>query len=325
LSRRTGPTASQYLRQTFVFLRRIIGKRALWVAFALMCLVFGLLEPRFLSIDNIWNVLRQTAPLLVTSIGQAVVIIGGGFDLSVGSIAAVSGIVMVYGVWSLGTIPGIMLALGSGVGIGLINGFSIARWNLNPFILTLGTMMLFRGLAYFVTGGLSLFGNIPPGMLILGNGHIGPVPIPVIIGIIGVVILAVLLRRTTLGRHSYAVGGNREAARLAGIDTSAVTIKLYAISGFFAALTGVILSARLGVATPTLGGDLNLESIAAVVIGGVSISGGEGTAMGVLLGTLILGIVRNGLNLYRVSMFIQMMITGVIIATAVLVDRLRSQ
>jgi len=160
-------------------------------------------------------------------------------------------------------------------------------------------------------------------MLIIGNGYIGPVPIPGIIAVVGFIFLYFFLNRTPMGRRVYAVGGNPEAARLAGMNLLSTKMWTFIICGLFAAMTGIILTSRLAVGAPNLAPMLNLESIAAAVIGGVSLLGGEGTALGVVLGTLLFSVIRNGLNLYNVSTFIQMIVTGLIILVAIIIDRYR--
>jgi ribose transport system permease protein len=303
--------------------RRIIGDWGLWIVFIGLVIVFGILQPRFLSFKNLWNLLRQAAPLGLVSAGQGIVLIGGRFDMSVGSIAAMSSVMMVYGVWNFGTIAGTLIGLAVGGSLGIINGLLIGKLRLNAFIATIATMITIRGAAFYITGGVPLHDNIPESMLIIGNGYVGPVPIPVIIAAGGFVILHVLLSRMQLGRSMYAVGGNSEAARLAGINLFTTWVWTFLLSGLFAAMVGVIYSSRLAIGAPNLGEMMPLESIAAAVIGGVSIGGGEGKALGVILGVLLLSIIRNGLNLYNVSHFVQMIVTGLIIIVAILIDRYR--
>ena len=310
------------LREAFS-LGRLAGW-ALWITLAGLCIYFGILEPRFFTIDNWWNILRQGAPLAMAAVGAAVVLIGGNFDLSVGSIAAMTAVTMVYGVWGFGTVPGIFLGVLTGGVLGAINGLAVGRLGLNSFIATLATMTAYRGLALLSTQGTPLHGNIPPSMLIVGNGHVGPVPIPVIIAGVSFIGLHFLLTRTVYGRRLFAVGGNKEAARIAGINLSTNTLGAYVISGVFAAMAGVILTSRLAVGAPNIAPWLGLESIAAGVIGGITLGGGTGTALGVVLGVLILTIIRNGLNLLMVSHFVQTIATGVIIFAAIAVDRYKT-
>ena len=304
-------------------LRNVFRDWALWFGLGLLILIFGLLEPRFWSTDNFWNVLRQAAPLGLIVAGQTIVLIGGRFDLSVGSITALTSVVMVTAIWEFGTVPGMVFGVLVGGGAGVLNGVIVARWNLNALIVTIGTMTALRGLVFWISGGGSLHGDIPRGMLVIGNDYVGPVPIPVIVAAAGFVLLHLFLRQTALGRRVYAVGGNREAARLAGINLFRTTFWTFVLSGLFAGVAGVILTSRLGVGTPTIGEFYPLESIAAAVIGGVAIMGGRGNALGAILGVLLLSVIRNGLNLYGVSSYVQEMATGLIIVLAIFIDRFK--
>jgi len=306
-----------------VSLGNILANYGMWLALVVMCAGFSLVSPAFLSPDNMWNILLQAAPLAVAAIGQAIVLIAGGFDLSVGSIAAMSGLVMVLSTWRFGTIAGLICGAAAGAGLGAINGALIGRWRLNALILTLGSMTAIRGACYQLTGGLSLSGNIPNSMLLLGNGSVGPVPIPVIVGALSFLFLQFFLTRTVLGRNMFAMGGNREAARLAGINLFAATLLAFTFSGFFASLNGLILTSQLAAAVPQLSPTLMLDTVAAVVIGGVSMWGGEGSAARVLAGVLFLSILRNGMDLLAVSKFLEDIATGLIIVAAVGVDRYR--
>ncbi|MAF85947.1 MAG: hypothetical protein CL875_05670 [Dehalococcoidales bacterium] len=302
-----------------------LARWALWITLVGLSIFFGILEPNFFTLDNWWNILRQGAPLALATTGAAVVLISGCFDLSVGSIAAMTGVVMVYSVWAFGTVPGIFIGLLTGAVLGAINGSVIGKWKLDSFIATLATMTAIRGLAFFSTDGIPLHGNIPQSMFIIGNAHIGPVPIPVVIALCSVLGLHFFLTRTLLGRHLFAVGGNPEAARIAGINIFSVRLWSFMISGVFASLAGIILTSRLAVGAPNIAQWLALESIAAAVIGGIALGGGTGSAIGVLLGVLLLTIIRNGLNLLMVSHFVQMIATGLIIFMAIMVDRLKTR
>ena len=295
----------------------------MWVAFIFILIIFGSINPRFFTVNNWWNILRQASPLALAATGQTIVLIAGYFDLSIGSITALASVVTVYSMWHFGTIAGIIIGLLVGCLAGLFNGFLVAKWKLNSFIVTLATAAIIRGIAMYVTDGIPLHGNILKSFYIIGCGHVGPVPIPVIIATIFLIGLHIFLTRTARGRHLFAIGGNREASRLVGLNLFNYTLLAFTLSGFFAAFAGVILTSRLGVGAPALGLDLALESIAAAVIGGVALGGGTGSALGVVLGLLLLTVISNGLNILRVSEFIQMIVTGVIIYLAVLVDRFK--
>ena len=288
-----------------------------------LLVVFSLLEPRFATLLNMQNVMRQAAPLALLASGQAVVLIAGGVDVSVGSIIALTSVCMVGTVWGAGVIPGIVVAILVGGMIGMVNGSIIAFWSVNAFVVTLAMMTTIRGLALYSTGGIPLYGDIPESMLFLGNGHIGPVPFALFVSALGFGILYYFLRLTPAGRQTYAIGGNKEAARLAGIKTTPITILAYTISGLFAGAAGAVLTSRGGIGAPNMGAGRELDAIAAAVIGGVAFGGGEGRVFGIILGVLILSIIKNGLNLFNVSSFVQLIVIGIIIIAAVVVDRYR--
>ncbi len=296
-----------------------------------LLIVFSILEPRFATLTNIQNVMRQAAPLALLAAGQSVVLIAGGVDVSVGSIIALSSVGMVGAIWQAtgipfmidGVLPGIAAAILIGGAIGAINGTIIAAWSVNAFIVTLAMMTTIRGVALYVTGGIPLYDDIPESMLYLGNGHVGPVPFAVFVSLLGFAVLFYFLRLTPAGRETYALGGNKEAARLSGIKIKPTTIRAYLISGLFAGAAGAVLTSRSGIGAPNMGSGLELDAIAAAVIGGVAFGGGEGRVMGVILGVLVLSVIKNGLNLYNVSSFVQLIVIGFIIVAAIVVDRYR--
>ncbi len=308
---------------------QVIGQFALkWGLFIFLIaliIMFSLLEPRFATLLNAQNVLRQAAPLALLACGQAVVLIEGGVDVSVGSIIALTSVCMVGTVWTFGVIPGIIVAILVGGIVGLVNGSIIAFWGVNAFVVTLATLTAVRGLALYSTGGIPLHGNIPDSMLFLGNGHIGPVPFAVFVSALGFALLYLYLRRTTAGRHTYAIGGNREAARLAGIKIVRTRILAYVICGLFAGAAGAVLTSRGGIGAPNMGSGRELDAIAAAVIGGVAFGGGVGRVFGIIVGVAMLSIIKNGLNLYNVSSFVQLMVIGIIIIAAIVVDRYRQK
>ena len=304
-------------------IRMFLLQWGLLIFLIVLLVVFSLLEPRFATLLNMQNVMRQAAPLALLASGQAVVLIAGGVDVSVGSIIALTSVCMVGTVWGAGVIPGIVVAILVGGMIGMVNGSIIAFWSVNAFVVTLAMMTTIRGLALYSTGGIPLYGDIPESMLFLGNGHIGPVPFALFVSALGFGILYYFLRLTPAGRQTYAIGGNKEAARLAGIKTTPITILAYTISGLFAGAAGTVLTSRGGIGAPNMGSGRELDAIAAAVIGGVAFGGGEGRVFGIILGVLILSIIKNGLNLFNVSSFVQLIVIGIIIIAAVVVDRYR--
>jgi ribose transport system permease protein len=286
--------------------------------------VFSLMTPVFLTGPNLMNILQQSSINACIALGMTLVIISGGIDLSVGPIAALSAVLgaamMVAGV----PIPlAILGALGVGALCGLFNGALIAWGGLQPFIVTLGGLSLYRAFALIYTGGTPIFG-IPTEFRAFTNGSLAGVPNPVIIVAVLAVIAWVILNKTPLGEYFMAVGGNAEAARIAGVPVTLTKLMAYMISGLMAAVAAMILIGRLGAAEPTLGNLWELDAIAAAAIGGAALSGGRGSIVGTLIGCIILGALRNGLTLMNVQAFYQLLATGIIIIVAMLIDRATS-
>jgi len=290
----------------------------------MLCAALGGSSDRFLTADNLLNVFRQSAVNALISLGQLAVIITGGIDLSVGSILGLC-CVMVALLIHAGVPPAISVAaaLAIGLALGAINGILLTKLHLpHPFIPTLGMMNVARGLALVVSGGFPI-SELPPGFRFWGAGSIGWVPAPVILVVLGCAAFSVFLGRTTIGRDIYAIGGNRQAARLSGVPVDARLILVYALSGLTAALGAIVLAGRMNSGFPLAGVGGELDSIAAVVIGGASFLGGVGTVSGTLVGALIMGVLRNGLNLLNVSAAWQTVVIGVVIVAAVWVDVVR--
>ncbi len=283
-----------------------------------MTLAFAVLAPNFFAVSNAGNVARQVAVLGMVGAVQTVVIISGGIDLSVGSVLAVANVLMAMGL-AQGSIPlGLVMALGSGLAFGLMNGVLIGKTNLPPFIVTLGMLSVARGLALTITNGVPIFGLPETGFSWFGQGYVGPVPVPVLFMAATFVVMQILLTRTRFGTAVYAIGGNEQAAILAGIPTPRTKILIYMLSGFVAALGGVILTGRVNSGQPLLGEGLELQSVAAVVIGGTYLFGGRGRLVGTLFGVMFIGILQNGLNLLGISTFVQQVVIGASIIAAVL-------
>jgi len=287
-----------------------------------ICAVFSLLSDVFLTERNLVNILQQSSINACVAIGMTMVIISGGIDLSVGPVAAFAAVLAAtLLVQGFPTILAIAAALMIGVACGALNGVLIAYGGLQPFIVTLGTLSVFRALALIYTGGNPVLG-VPSTFRRLFASEIGIFPVPVVVVAVLGVVASVLLLRTPLGEYIFAVGGNEEAARISGVPIARTKIAAYAMSGFLAALAAVILIARLGAAEPTLGNLWELEAIAASAIGGASLMGGKGSIIGAILGAVVLGAMRNGLTLMNVQAFYQLLATGIIIILAMLVDRL---
>ena len=285
-----------------------------------LIMFFWILTPHFLTIPNLLNVAQQTSINAIIAVGLTFVIITAGIDLSVGSIMAFSGVVLASVLGSGLPIP---LAISVGLLIGLtcgsVNGLLIAYGKLPPFIATLGMMSVARGAALMYTNGRPISG-FSTEFRILANGEIFSIPISIIIMVLVYLIAHFILTKTRLGRYVYAIGGNEEAARLSGINVTFYKVIVYGICGLLSGLAAVILTARLNSAQPIAGIMYELDAIAATVIGGTSLVGGEGRVMGTLIGALIMGVLRNGLNLLGVSSFLQQTIIGSVIIIAVLVD-----
>lgn len=285
--------------------------------------VFAVLTPKFLTAANLVNVARQASINVVLAAGMTFVILVRGIDLAVGSVLGLSAVIALqlslHEAWAWAALPA---ALGAGVLIGGATGAAVAYGGLPPFIITLGTYTALRGAAYLIAGGTSVINNdLSFGWI--GNDYLGPVPWLIVIAALVVAACAVLLRRTVFGRNVYAVGGNPEAAHLAGIDTGRVLIGVYTLSGLLAALGGVMSASRLYSANGQLGTGYELDAIAAAVLGGTSFAGGVGSVLGTLYGALIIAVLNNGLTLLSVSYFWQLVAKGAVIILAVAMDRMR--
>lgn len=282
---------------------------------------FSVLTPAFLTQHNLINILQQSSINACVAIGMTLVIISGGIDLSVGPTAALSAVLTASMI--VGGVPLPLAFLGGllvGMACGLVNGLLISLAGLQPFIVTLGTLSLYRALALIFTGGNPVLG-LPVGFRHLFNGRLGILPIPVVVVAVMSLVAWFVLRKSPLGEYILAVGGNEEAARIAGVPIVRTKIATYMISGALAFLAAMILVGRLGAAEPVLGNLWELQAIAAAAIGGASLMGGKGSIVGTLLGALVLGAMSNGLTLLNVQAFYQLLATGIIIIVAMLVDR----
>ncbi len=313
----------------------ILARFAPLIFLVVLMAIFAIMEPRFLSSVNLFNVMKQVSIVGLLAVGMTFVILTAGIDLSVGSLLALCGLAAAavakgglenrfsvgagaeaagYG-WELA----LLAALAVGLAGGFLQGFAITRLKVPPFVVTLGGMSAFRGAALLVAGGGPISG-FAPDYTWWGQGRIGPVPVPVIIFIAFAILAHVVLRYTRYGRQVYAVGGNPEAARLSGLNVRRVTLSVYVIMGFFAGLGAFVLSARLNSAEAVAGTGYELTVIASVVIGGTSLFGGAGSIFGTVIGTILIGVLLNGLVLMNVSSYIQQIIIGIIIVLAVAFD-----
>ncbi|MEW6511424.1 MAG: ribose ABC transporter permease [Bacteroidota bacterium] len=313
------------MRPTLAF--KLSGEFGIGIAFILESVLFAFLSPYFFTPDNLLNVTLQASITAIIAAGMTFVILTGGIDLSVGSIVAFAGIITA-GVLKVDLPAGVALALALAVGLGAgalagaFAGFCITKFNITPFIVTLATMTIARGGAFVVTDGRPVW-ELPEIFAFLGNGRILAVPVPSIIMALTFIASHIVLTRTRFGRHVYAVGGNIEAARLAGIRTHGVLNRVYILSGMLAALSGILLASRMNSGQPMAGMSYELDVIAAVVVGGTSLSGGKGSIVGTFIGAMLIAVLRNGLNLLNVGSYVQQVIVGAVILLAVMVDQLR--
>jgi len=289
----------------------------------LLCFVLTFLSDNFFTLDNWLNILRQVSINALIAFGMTFVILTGGIDLSVGSVLALSSAVAA-GLMAHGTNGLFAMVIGilAGLAMGALNGVIITKGRVAPFIATLATMTVFRGATLVYTEGRPITGfSNELSFQMIGRGYFLGIPVPVVLMLIAYAALYVVLKKTTFGRHTYAIGGNEEATRLSGIRVDRLKIWIYSLTGGLSALAGLILTSRLNSAQPTAGTAYELDAIAAVVLGGTSLSGGRGWIFGTLVGALIIGILNNGLNLLNVSSFYQQVIKGVVILLAVILDR----
>lgn len=313
----------------------ILGEYGAFIALALLVIVLSIIEPSFRTPSNLMSLLRQASFNGLIAFGMTLVILSDGIDLSVGSVFALSAIIcaelLMFG---MPAFVAILLALAAGTALGAISGLLVTKGRLQPFIATLITMTAYRGLAKIITGGKpisQLAGNTTSGEFLfkaMGKGNVLlfetiKIPIPAIILVLAFLIVFFVLNKTTFGRRIYATGSNAKCANLVGVNTAKIKIACYSISGFLAALAGLLMISRLDSAQPTLGDGYELDAIAAVALGGTSMSGGRGKITGTIAGVLIIAVLNNGLNIMDVSSYYQEVIKALVILVAVLSDRKR--
>lgn len=300
---------------------RSLRQYGIFVAFMVICLILSFVAPQFLTISNWTIIITQVSINALLAFGVTFVIITGGIDLSLGSIVAVTGIVAA----SLAhpdTYPVIMpilMGLFSGLLMGAFNGFVITQSKIAPFIVTLGTMTIGRGLALILSKGRPI-SNLSDSFNFIGGGNVLGIPFPIIVLIIAFSICYIILKKTILGRYIYAVGGNEQAAKASGINVNQIKLAVYSICGLLSGLAGILLTSRITTGQPNAGVGFELDAIAAAIIGGTSTSGGTGTMMGTLVGALLIGVINNGLDLLNVTSYYQQVVMGVIIIGAVVLD-----
>lgn len=304
---------------------RLAGQAPL-ITLVVLCVVTALMTDRFLSPFNLTNILVQSSIMAVIAMGMTFVIVGGGFDLSVGSTAALSGCVAAMLMPAGGLAVGVLGGVAAGAAVGLANGFVIAMLGVNPFITTLGTMVLVRGVVFIITGGAPIGDEgLPPAFIAFGSQRLFGVHYLVWVPAVLLAVLSFIMRSTPYGRRVYATGGGREAAFLSGVPVRRVIASTYVWCGALAGLAGVMLAARLQSGQPTAGEFYELTAIAAVVLGGASLHGGEGTPGKSVIGVFIMVVLGNALNLLNVDSYWQRVAVGLVIIAAAAADRLRSR
>ncbi len=301
-------------------LKSLISEYFIFVIFIIIVIGLTILKPSFITPSNLVNILKQASINGILAFGMMFVIISGGFDMSVGSTVAFSGILAaMLGQGNNPLVLALVAALLAGLGVGLINGVGVAVGELPPFIMTLGTMTAVRGLALLASNGKPVIGMSEPYKAIAA-GSIAGIPMLAIFLIIVIIICSFVLAKTVYGRRVYACGGNLQAAKVAGINTTAIRISTFAIAGFLAGLCGFLMTSRVTIGQPTAAESYEMDAITACVVGGVSMTGGVGKPWGVVVGTLLITVIANGLDILGVSSHWQKIVKGLIIVLAVLID-----
>lgn len=297
------------------------GRAGVVLALVALVAALSLSSPFFLTGSNLLNIGVAVALVGVVAAGSTLVMIAGGIDVSVGSTVALSGVSAAKTLTATGSVP-LALAAGLLVGAaaGLVNGLIVTKLSINPLIATLGTLSVYRGLTFIASDGVAI-GAAQPGFLDIGAGRFAGIPNPIVILVVVFAVLALVLHGTDTGRNVYAIGGNPDAARLAGIAVDRYRIGLYTLNGLLAGLSGVVLTARLGSGQPLAASGLELDAIAAVVLGGVALAGGIGTMGGTVLGVLVMGVLNNGLTILNIDSFYQYVARGTVLLVAVALDQ----
>jgi len=288
----------------------------------LLALITAYNQKNFATFSNLQNISRQFSLLALIAVAQMFPVLVAGLDLSQGGVIGAVSVLSTLAISAFGVVPGCILGILIGGMFGLLNGGLISFFNISPFVVTLGMMSFSRGLALMITNGQSIY-NLPDSFSYLGTEYLGPFPVPLIIAAFIFLISYIILRRTRFGRYIYATGGNEKASRISGINVRLIKTSAYVYCGLLTGLASIVISSRVNSGQPNLGMGAPLEAIAAVVIGGVSLFGGEGKLWGVFLGVVVLSLISNSLNILNVNSYLQMMIMAMVIILAVIVDRFR--
>lgn len=306
-------------------MKQVFKKFSTLIILVVLVVIFSIASPNFLRINNLLNVLRQVAVMGILTAGMTYVIIAGGMDLTVGAYLGLSGVavaqMMSAGVPVFLAVIATMLLM---TVIGAVTGGLIVGLNVSAIVITLGMMTVVRGLAYIFSGGLPVY-DIPESIVFLGQGYVMGIPVPVIIMLIIVVIMGVILKYSYFGRYVYAIGGNIDAAKLAGVSVNKIIISLYAISGLLASVAGIVLTGRVSSGAPASGTGTEMDVVTAVVIGGISVNGGKGSMFGAFLGAVIIGVLSNGLTIMNIGEYYQQVVKGIVLILAVAFDVLANR
>lgn len=300
------------------FLQRMVIVSVLII----LVVILSILSKSFLTVTNFSNVARQVTFVVITGCAVTPLMISGNFDLSIGSILGLTGMLSaLFVTYSLSLWFSILLATLVGSGIGMLNGLMVVKLRIPSIIATLGTMYAARGVALVITGGNTIHLGLGEGFTFLGRGYIGWMPVAFLIALITIFLFYFIESKTVLGRYTYAIGGNRRAAVLSGIDADLIVLLLYFLVGALTGLSGVVMASRLGVGQPMVGTGFEFDVIVAVILGGTSIEGGEGSIFGMVVGAFIVGFIANGLNLLGIHSFYQSILKGIVLVGAVLLDQ----
>lgn len=304
----------------------VVKRYGIYLALIVLMIFFSAVNSAFLKPDNLFNVARQISMLGIASVGMAFVLLLGGIDLSIGSMITLVNIVTAWLMVKAGIhpLPACLISLVMASALGFANGWVIANIKMPPLIVTLASMTMLEGLAFIICGGIPIFG-FPKGFAVIGQGYLGPVPVPVVIMIVVLAVGAFILNETFFGRWFYAVGGNEEAANLSGINVKRVKYLVYTLSGFFAGLAGIVMLSRTNSGQALAGKGFEFDVLTAVVLGGVSVNGGSGKISNVVAGILILGVLSNGMVLMNITQYSQMLIKGAVLLAAVGFDCYQKQ
>lgn len=300
--------------------------KAIWLVFVVLFVAFAAINENFLSSSNLFTIARQVSMFGIAAVGMTFVILIGGIDLAAGSVITLVNVVCAYLMVKMhfSMIAAILVSLFLSMLIGALNGFMVAKIGMPAIIATFATQIIFEGAGYLLSGGTPIYG-FDPRFKVIGQGYVGPVPVPVIIMAVCFLLGAFILNKTYFGRYFYAVGGNEDASRLSGIKVKSVKFMIYVLSGLFAGIAGIVMLSRTNSAQPTAGKGFEFDVITCVVLGGVSVSGGFGKISNVVAGTLIIGVLTNGMVLMNVSTYMQMVVKGIVLILAVGFDSLQNK